>query len=122
MVAKSVLRVFTVFTTLKVVLVERGVRLVHPVNILTRNIEQNAKSVLRVNTKTKVPKLYVKIVQLANMRILITRRVAKTVIRAITCHILVGNLDVIRVLPACFKMLDLSQVVKVVHLANSKIK
>ena len=78
--------------------------------------------VLQVNTKTKVAKLYVKIVQLANIRILITRRVAKAVHLAISCHILVGNLDVIRVLPVGFKMVDLSQVVKVVHLANSKIK
>ena len=117
MVVKSVLRAFT---TLKVV--DRGVRLVRPVNILTRIIEQDARDVLQVNTKTKVPKLAVKIVQLANIRILITRRVAKAVLRAITCHILVGNLDVIRVLPVSFKIVDLSQVVKVVHLANSKIK
>jgi hypothetical protein len=113
-------RVLRVFTTLK--MVDRGVRLVHPVNILTNIIEQDARDVLQVNTKTKVPKLDVKIVHRVNIRILITRRVAKVVMWAITCHILVGNRYVIRVLPASFKMLDLSQVVKVVHLANSKIK
>ena len=117
MVAKSVLRAFTTLD-----LVDRGVRLVRPVNILTRTRQQDAMDVLQVNTKTKVAKLYVKIVQLANIRILITRRVAKAVHLAISCHILVGNLDVIRVLPVGFKMVDLSQVVKVVHLANSKIK
>lgn len=113
-------RVLRVFTTLK--MVDRGVRLVHPVNILTNIIEQGAKDVLQVNTKTKVPKLDVKIVHRVNIRILIIRRVAKAVTRAITCHILVGNRDVMSVRPASFKMLDLSQVVKVVHLANSKIK